>query len=111
MMKSRSELTGRVRRLKGKLRGTEVAEETYHRHLEEKFLLRRGLPTGRFRDRTDVSAKERSIRRTSGVAASSPSGRRASECLELLGARPPVLLDEGFGGDLLEILDERSSEE
>jgi len=53
----------------------------------------------------DVSAKERSIRRTSGVAASSPSGRRALECLELLRARPPVLIDEGFGGDLLEVIE------
>jgi antitoxin (DNA-binding transcriptional repressor) of toxin-antitoxin stability system len=31
-------------------------------------------------------------------------GRRASECLALLRARSPVLLDEGFGADLLEVL-------
>jgi antitoxin (DNA-binding transcriptional repressor) of toxin-antitoxin stability system len=31
-------------------------------------------------------------------------GRRASECLELLRGRSPVLLDDGFGADLLEIL-------
>lgn len=30
--------------------------------------------------------------------------RRASECLDLLRARAPVLLDDGFGADLLEIL-------
>lgn len=33
-----SELTPRVRRLKGILRGAEVDEETYRRHLEDKYL-------------------------------------------------------------------------
>lgn len=31
-------------------------------------------------------------------------GRRASECLEILRGRSPVLLDDRFGEDLLEVL-------
>jgi antitoxin (DNA-binding transcriptional repressor) of toxin-antitoxin stability system len=38
-------------------------------------------------------------------------GRSASECLALLRARSPVLLDEGFGADLLEVLSEEPHEE
>ncbi len=39
------------------------------------------------------------------VMAPPPShGRRASECLVLLRARAPVLLDDDFGTDLLEVL-------
>ena len=37
-------------------------------------------------------------------------GRRASECLALLRSRPPVLLDERFGSDLLEVLAEEAAE-
>lgn len=37
--------------------------------------------------------------------------RRASECLELLRARSPVLLDNAFTTDLLEILAEEPLEE
>lgn len=37
--------------------------------------------------------------------------RRASECLDLLRAGSPVLLDEGFGEDLLRVLAEESPEE
>lgn len=33
-----SELTPRVRRLKGILRGADVDEETYRRHLEDRYL-------------------------------------------------------------------------
>lgn len=38
-------------------------------------------------------------------------GRHASEWVELLRSRPQVLLDEGFGDDLLQILAEESPEE
>ncbi len=38
-------------------------------------------------------------------------GRRASDCLKVLGARSPVLLDDGIGADLLDILAEESVEE
>jgi antitoxin (DNA-binding transcriptional repressor) of toxin-antitoxin stability system len=38
-------------------------------------------------------------------------GRRASECLELLRARSPVLLDEGFSADLLKVVAEESTDE
>lgn len=38
-------------------------------------------------------------------------GRRASECVEILHAREPVLLDDGFGDDLLEVLAEEPLEE
>lgn len=38
-------------------------------------------------------------------------GRRASECLELLRARSPVLLDDGFGADLMRVLAEESTDE
>ena len=38
------------------------------------------------------------------ITAPPVAGRRASECLALLAARPPVLLDDRFGTDLLEIL-------
>jgi antitoxin (DNA-binding transcriptional repressor) of toxin-antitoxin stability system len=38
------------------------------------------------------------------VAAPQLGTRRASACLELLHARTPVLLDEGFAADLLEVL-------
>ncbi len=36
--RGRAELTPRVRRLKGILRGADVDEETYRRHLEAKYL-------------------------------------------------------------------------
>jgi hypothetical protein len=36
--RGRSELPPRVRRLKGLLRGADVDEETYRRHLEDKYL-------------------------------------------------------------------------
>jgi antitoxin (DNA-binding transcriptional repressor) of toxin-antitoxin stability system len=45
------------------------------------------------------------------MAPASADGRRASECLELLRARSPVLLDDRFGADLLEVLAEESPEE
>ena len=32
------------------------------------------------------------------------AGRRASECLDYLRARSPVVLDDHFGRDLLEVL-------
>jgi prevent-host-death family protein len=38
------------------------------------------------------------------IAPPSVQGRRASECLALLRARSPVLLDDRFTADLLEIL-------
>jgi prevent-host-death family protein len=38
-------------------------------------------------------------------------GRRASECLALLRGRSPVLLDDRFGKDLLEIIGTEPSEE
>jgi antitoxin (DNA-binding transcriptional repressor) of toxin-antitoxin stability system len=38
-------------------------------------------------------------------------GRRASECLALLRARAPVLLDDDFGSDLLDVLAGESLEE
>ena len=36
--RERPELTERVRKLKGILRGADVDEETYRRHLEDKYL-------------------------------------------------------------------------
>jgi antitoxin (DNA-binding transcriptional repressor) of toxin-antitoxin stability system len=45
------------------------------------------------------------------IAPAAVEGRRASECLDLLRARSPVLLDEGFGEDLLRVLAEESPEE
>jgi hypothetical protein len=39
------------------------------------------------------------------------AGRRASECLALLGGRTPVVLNGGFGKDLLSILAEEPAEE
>jgi antitoxin (DNA-binding transcriptional repressor) of toxin-antitoxin stability system len=38
-------------------------------------------------------------------------GRRASECLALLRGRAPVLLDDGFARDLLEVLAREPVEE
>ena len=38
-------------------------------------------------------------------------GRRASECLRLLRARPPVRLDERFGVDLLDVISSEPIEE
>src|SRR5262245_33940267 len=38
------------------------------------------------------------------MAPASTAGRRASECLAALRGHPPVLLDDRFGNDLLEIL-------
>src|SRR5262245_50523304 len=38
------------------------------------------------------------------MAPASSGGRRASVCLEILRDRPPVLLDDRFGKDLLEVL-------
>lgn len=45
------------------------------------------------------------------IAPAMAHGRRASECLELLRGRSPVLLDDGFGEDLLEILAQELPEE
>lgn len=45
------------------------------------------------------------------MAPASVDGRRAAECLELLRARSPVLLDDRFGADLLDVLAEESPEE
>jgi antitoxin (DNA-binding transcriptional repressor) of toxin-antitoxin stability system len=45
------------------------------------------------------------------IAPAAVEGRRASECLDLLRARSPVLLDEGFGEDLLRVLEGESPEE
>jgi antitoxin (DNA-binding transcriptional repressor) of toxin-antitoxin stability system len=45
------------------------------------------------------------------MAAPQVDDRRASTCLELLRARTPVLLDEGFAADLLEVLAEEPLEE
>lgn len=39
------------------------------------------------------------------------SGRRASECLALIRSRPPVLLDDRFAKDLLEVLKREPVEE
>ena len=39
------------------------------------------------------------------------SGRRGSECLALLRGRTPVLLDDGFGTELLDILAGETVEE
>ena len=38
------------------------------------------------------------------IAAPAMSGRRASECVRALSGRAPVVLDGGFGDDLLEII-------
>jgi hypothetical protein len=38
-------------------------------------------------------------------------GRRASECLALLRGRSPVLLDDGFAADLLEVIAREPVEE
>jgi hypothetical protein len=54
---------------------------------------------------------EKDLIRKAKVAASSPAGRHASECLDRLRELPPVLLDEGFGEDLLEVLQEEAPEE
>lgn len=45
------------------------------------------------------------------IAPASAGGRRVSECLELLRGRSPVLLDDGFGEDLLNVLAEELPEE
>jgi antitoxin (DNA-binding transcriptional repressor) of toxin-antitoxin stability system len=45
------------------------------------------------------------------MAPASADGRRASESLEILRTRSPVLLDDRFGADLLDILAEESPEE
>lgn len=45
------------------------------------------------------------------IARLSVEGRRASECVEILRAREPVLLDDGFGDDLLDVLAGEPSEE
>lgn len=50
-------------------------------------------------------------RALSTIMPAAVEGRRASECIELLRARSPVLLDEGFGEDLLRGLAEESPEE
>ena len=38
------------------------------------------------------------------MTAPSTIGRRASECLNLLRSRPPVVLDDRFGDDLLDVI-------
>ncbi|MBA3258607.1 MAG: hypothetical protein H0T68_03960 [Gemmatimonadales bacterium] len=53
-------------------------------------------------------------RRGHDICAMAPpvvAGRRASECLALLGGRTPVVLNGGFGDDLLSILAEEPPEE
>ena len=45
------------------------------------------------------------------IASPSGSRRRASECLAILRARAPVLLDDGFGADLLQVIAEESAED
>ncbi len=45
------------------------------------------------------------------MAPASSAGRRASECLEILRGRTPVLLDNRFGKDLLEVLRSEPPEE
>jgi len=44
------------------------------------------------------------------ISPPSGNGRRASECLALLRARSPVLLDDRFGTDLLKVLAEEPVE-
>lgn len=44
------------------------------------------------------------------IAPAQVLGRRASECLEILRSRTPVVLDDDFGADLLEILAEEAIE-
>jgi len=44
------------------------------------------------------------------IASPSGSRRRASECLTILRARPRVLLDNGFGADLLKVIREEPAE-
>lgn len=54
------------------------------------------------------------VRRLKGILRGADLGeesRRASECLDLLRPRSPVLLDGSFGEDLLEVLEEDSTEE
>ncbi|MGH7551555.1 MAG: type II toxin-antitoxin system Phd/YefM family antitoxin [Longimicrobiales bacterium] len=45
------------------------------------------------------------------MASPAVQGRRASECLDSLRARTPVVLDDGFNADLLELLAEEPIEE
>ena len=64
----------------------------------------------------EVEAGHRFVVRRRGrdlclMAPAAAHGRRASESLELLRARSPVLLDDRFGDDLLRVLAEESSEE
>lgn len=44
----------------------------------------------------------RSVR--AAESATEAIGRRASECLRLLRGRRPVVLDDGFGDDLLDVV-------
>lgn len=64
----------------------------------------------------DVEAGRRFVvhRRGRDVCVMGPPsvhGRRASECFEILRARSPVLLDDGFGADLRNVVAEEAVEE
>jgi antitoxin (DNA-binding transcriptional repressor) of toxin-antitoxin stability system len=64
----------------------------------------------------EVEAGRRFVVRRRGrdlclMAPAAAHGRRASECVGLLRARSPVLLDDRFGDDLLRVLAEESAEE
>ena len=45
------------------------------------------------------------------MTAPAPSGRAASECLALLRGRAPVLLDDDFGKDLMDVIKTEPEEE
>jgi antitoxin (DNA-binding transcriptional repressor) of toxin-antitoxin stability system len=45
------------------------------------------------------------------MTAPPPAGRTASECLLLLRGRPPVLLDDNFGNDLMDVITTERKEE
>jgi antitoxin (DNA-binding transcriptional repressor) of toxin-antitoxin stability system len=64
----------------------------------------------------EVEAGHRFVVRRRGrdlclMAPATAASRRASECVELLRARSPVLLDDRFGDDLMHILAEETPEE
>jgi prevent-host-death family protein len=57
----------------------------------------------------EVEAGRRFVIRRRGrdvcaIVPPAPAGRRISECLAVLRARPPVTLDDGFGVDLRSVL-------
>lgn len=68
----------------------------------------------RLLDEVEAGRRFRVHRRGRDVCAIVPPavhGRRASECLDLIRARPPVLLDDRFGEDLLDVLAKEPAEE